>query len=92
MSQHWHTDEGRRVTVLCGWDPPLGYFFMVVWETGDRQEAETEPHDFSNLDTDFHTPFPQQLEPLTQHLEDRWGVTLPDELIEQLEEDRRLNR
>lgn len=90
MNQHWHTDEGAQVTVLCGWDPPLQYFFMVVWETGDQQEARTEAHDFSSLDMD--APFQVQLETLTQHLEDRWGVILPAELIEELEADRKDNR
>jgi len=90
VSQHWHTDAEKQVTVLSGWDPPLQYFFMVVWETGEHPDVQGETPDFSSLD--FHTPFPRDLEPLTQHLEDRWGVLLPAELIDRLEEDKRQNR
>ena len=99
MSRHWHSDKQKQVTVLVGYEPEkepwfgdvsIGRgFFMVVWEVGVPADTYETDHAFSNLDQS--PPYSQTLEPYLQHLEDRWGVTLPDELITQLEKDQREN-
>jgi hypothetical protein len=100
VSARWHTDPEKQVTILLGWEsvksnwvtgePLGGGYFAVVWETGSRDAAESSDHAFSNLDQE--SAYTETLEPYTELLSERWGVTLPAELIGALEEDKRLNR
>jgi hypothetical protein len=52
VSQHYFstsTPDGQPVTVLLGWDRPLGQYFLVVELEQDGEEANDE-YLYSNLD------------------------------------------
>lgn len=99
MSQHRYLDVEQEVFVLIGWEsakpnlltgePVGGGYHMVVYDADTPFEASDRPA-FSNLDQP--DPYPTELVGYLQHLEDRWGVTLPDALLAQLEADRRSDR
>lgn len=96
MSQHRYLDALREVLVLVGWEsvkpnfltgePVGGGYHMAVYDADTPFGASDRPA-FSNLDQP--DPYPTTLVDYLQHLEDRWGVTLPGALLERLEEDRR---
>lgn len=87
MSQHYfHTEHaGDRITVLLGWDRPLGHYFMVIERPNPRPGQDDylyvnldEPDAFE-LDLDF---FKAKLEQL--------GIKVPDSMFEQVHLDERM--
>lgn len=81
MSQRWYTNAEH--TVLVGYDRPLQGFFAVVWTRGADPDRD-EPL-WSNLEERLsHPPTP---EPWLQVLRERFGITLPERLLAELEED-----
>ncbi len=93
MSQRWHVDEEKQITILISWQANIGVpgltgYFMVVWETGDQAATRSLPHAYSNLDQNIQ--YHETLRPYLQALEETWCVVLPAELIAQLEADKEL--
>lgn len=96
MSHHRYPDVEREVLVLIGWErvrpnlltgePVGGGFFMVVYDA-EHSERTSDAPAFSNLYQ--YDSYPTELAGYLQHLEDRWGVTLPGDLLARLEDDRR---
>jgi hypothetical protein len=88
VSQHWFDDETKNVSVLLGWDRPLQYFFCVVFPFTNDKHRLSEDYLYSNLvepnafDITTHEHFRDLL-----HW--RFGVVLPEELVQVLLEDQR---
>ncbi len=86
MSQHRFNTEiaGRPVSVLTGYDRPLGHFFLVIERLDKAPEEEDAPL-CSNLDA--ATPFPTTYDPYVSALKS-FGITLPAEMIAEILQDK----
>lgn len=81
MSQRWYTND--QYTVLVGFDRPLQGYFAVVWRR--HQNPDTGAPVWSNLEESVsHPPTP---EPWLHVLRKRFGITLPKDLLAELEKD-----
>ncbi len=80
MSQHTfiHAD----LKILCGWDRPLQGYFLVI-----EKDGFDEPY-YSNLYED--NPHPSSFDVFLIALS-RFGIDLPEGLIEALEQDKSEN-
>lgn len=87
MSQHYFntlTQDGEPVSVLMGWDRPLGHFFLVV-----EKDTDDDEYLYSNLDD------PQALfnRPLSYYREKLaiLGIDVPDSMFVEIERDKAMN-
>ncbi|ELC3210281.1 hypothetical protein RI848_004906 [Vibrio parahaemolyticus] len=82
MSRHYFKTEyqGKDITVLMGYDRPLGGFFMVIEDAGQ----EDDEYIFSNLYEEI--THPQSLEPYRAKLE-QLGIFVPVEMLMEIEAD-----
>lgn len=92
MSRHYFKTEysGKPVEVLMGFDRPLDGFFMVIdylEEPEDDEDEEDDGYIFSNLWQE--DPHPQTLKPYVDKLAEL-KISVPTEMIEEIEEDGRL--
>lgn len=86
MSQHYFatTYQVRPITVLMGWDRPLGCFFLVIEFNGDDQSVESGCADeedgllYSNLnDRDaWRKPLSYYRDKLAQ-----FGISVPESMF-----------
>jgi hypothetical protein len=100
MSQHYFNTQraGTPVTVLLGWDRPIGHFFMVVEclaaSTGATESASSASQvedDGDGADDDGYlysymnepNPFGLSLDRLRGALSDL-GIQVPEEMFEQV--------
>jgi hypothetical protein len=79
------TFQTEDFSVLTGWDRPLQYFFLVIYP---RQTEESDEPVFSNL---FRRNPAMSLEEIADTLQ-RYGITAPEGLFQDLAEDLGLNR
>src|SRR5688500_1410593 len=91
MSQHYYstTYKGMPVTVMMGWDRPLGYYFMIVELT--ENEDSTLPDNvyvYSNLND--ATPFANSLDDYRKKLLNL-GIVVPESMFVEVELDGMLN-
>lgn len=82
MSRHYFKTEyqDKEVTVLMGYDRPLGGFFMVIEDTGQ----EDDEYIYSNLYEKI--THPKNLEPYKAKLE-QLGIFVPVEMLMEIEAD-----
>lgn len=82
MSRHYFKTEyqGKSVTVLMGYDRPLGGFFMVIEDAGQ----DDDEYIYSNLYEEF--THPKSLEPYRAKLE-QLGIFVPVEMLMEIEAD-----
>jgi hypothetical protein len=98
MSQHRFSTihAGQPVTVLMGWDRPIGHFFMVIeWDaphaghgvpaSADDSDAEDDFILYSNLDEPH--PFALPIRYFKAKLTEL-GIGVPEAMFEQVEFDR----
>lgn len=85
MSQHYLASayNGAAVTVILGWDRPIGHFLLVI-EYADK-EGECL---YSNLN-ECH-PFQKSLAYYKNKL-DEFGIQVPDQMFSEVERDQALN-
>lgn len=98
MTQHLFstTHEGQSISVLMGWDRPIGHFFLVVEWTGpcytaaplasaigDNMDDDTIL--YSNLDEP--NPFELSLDYFKAKLTEL-GIRVPEPMFEEVEIDR----
>jgi hypothetical protein len=95
MSQHYFSTSlaGRPVTVLLGWDRPLGHVFMVVQLDPLDGDVLYEPDDagrclYSNLDE--RDAFSMDLDHYRRKL-DELQIQVPASMWAQVDIDRELN-
>ena len=88
MSQHYFSTshEGGPVTVLLGWDRPLGHFFMVI-EKPPVEEGDSQ-YLYSNLNE--KNAFNRDLAYYKSKLAE-FGLSVPAAMFEQIEKDQSLN-
>jgi hypothetical protein len=84
MSQHYldtQTKDGQSVTVLMGWDRPLQFVPCSVLI--DRQDdfSPTGEILYSNLDEGIPFTHRVELSYYTTILAERFGITLPNEML-----------
>lgn len=90
MSQHYFntsTPDGRPVTVLLGWDRPLGQYFLVVELEQDGEEVNDE-YLYSNLDDP--QAWRQPLEYYREKLE-QLGIQVPASMLQEAYWDQEFN-
>lgn len=82
MSRHYFKTEyrGKAVTVLMGYDKPLGGFFMVIEDDG----REDDEYICSNLYEEI--THPKSLSPYRARLE-QLGIFVLDEMLMEIEAD-----
>lgn len=87
MSQHYfHTAHaGDRITVLLGWDRPLGHFFMVI----ERPDPQPGQDDYLYLNLDEPDAFALDLDFFKARL-DELGIQVPDSMFEQVRLDEQM--
>ena len=87
MSQHCFSTQyrTRTVTVILGWDRPLGHYFMVI-EGADEPENGSDGIVYSNLDE--AAAFGLDLAHFRDKLADL-GVQVPAAIFEEIARDRR---
>ena len=101
MSQHVYrtTHDGQPISVLLGWDRPIGHYFMVIewqgprftespWAIAMDDATDNDNLLYSNLDEP--NPFELTLAYFKAKL-DELGIRVPEPMFEQVEGDR-LNR
>ncbi len=99
MSQHFFSTmhEGNPVTVLLGWDRPLGHYFMVIErdqpapanEAGISEESDyEEEYLYSNLNE--KNPFNKSMDYFKSKLE-QFGIQVPAQMFVQIELDQLYN-
>lgn len=87
MSQYWiirEMPDGSSKTAFMGWDRPLRYFFIVLYN-GDPDE--TDPV-YTNLDDPKNDG---SLGYQLKMFKDFLGIEAPDDLIQQLKDDQANN-
>ncbi|MGM9489619.1 hypothetical protein [Ideonella sp. YS5] len=84
MSQHYFSThhQGEPVTVLLGWDRPVGHFFLVV----ERDDPGPDEDDYLYLNLDEPDAFDLPLEFFRQKLKDL-GIEVPAQMFEQVQLD-----
>jgi hypothetical protein len=84
MSQHIFSTlhETLPVTVMLGWDRPIGHFFMVI----ERVDVDSDDFVYSNLDE--VEPFDKELSFYKAKLKDL-GIQVPQCMFPQLEMDKK---
>lgn len=90
MSQHYFntsTPDGQPVTVLLGWDRPLGQYFLVVELEQDVEDANDE-YLYSNLDDP--QAWRQPLEYFERKLE-QLGIHVPASMFQEAYCDQEFN-
>ncbi|MBQ4840015.1 hypothetical protein [Pseudoalteromonas luteoviolacea] len=82
MSRHYFNTEyqGNAITVLIGYDRPLGGFFMVI----ENASQEEDLYIYSNLYE--QVTHPKSLEPYKSKL-DQLGIFVPVEMLLEVEAD-----
>ncbi|MBI5041645.1 MAG: hypothetical protein HZB57_10760 [Gammaproteobacteria bacterium] len=76
---HTHSSDGTAVCIQCGWDAPLGGFYLLVSREEDRYD-----YLFNNLD---HSPsHPESFEVFKVILE-MMGIDLPCRMLQEMDED-----
>ncbi|HHF0534559.1 TPA: hypothetical protein ACPHXL_003520 [Vibrio alginolyticus] len=82
MSRHYFKTEyqGKAITILMGYDRPLGGFFMVIEDSGQ----EDDEYIYSNLNEEI--AHPKSLEPYCAKLE-QLGIFVPAEMLMEIEAD-----
>lgn len=76
---HTHSSDGTAVCIQCGWDAPLGGFYLLVSREEDRYD-----YLFNNLD---HSPsHPESFDVFSAILA-RMGIDLPPRMVHELYED-----
>lgn len=85
MSQHYFhtTRQGEAITVLLGWDRPLGHFFLVV----ERQDPRPGQDDYLYLNLEEPGAFDLELDHFKAKL-DELGIAVPCAMFEQVTLDR----
>lgn len=81
MSQHYFSTrhQGDAVTVLLGWDRPLGHFFMVV----ERDDPRPDQEDYLYVNLDDPRAFELNLDFFQAKLTEL-GISVPPEMFEQV--------
>jgi len=81
MSQHYFSTQhqGEAVTVLLGWDRPLGHFFMVV----ERDDPQPDQEDYLYINLDEPNAFELDLDFFQAKLEEL-GISVPPGMFEQV--------
>lgn len=87
MSQHYFSTrhQGEAITVLLGWDRPLGHFFMVV----ERDEPRRGQSDYLYVNLDDPDAFSLPLSHFKARLAEL-GISVPASMFEQVALDQRL--
>lgn len=82
MSRHYFKTEyqGKAITVLMGYDRPLGGFFMVIEDSGQEEDE----YIYSNLNEEI--THPKSLEQYRAKLE-QLGIFVPAEMLMEIEAD-----
>jgi hypothetical protein len=85
MSQHYFSTEhnGEAITVLLGWDRPLGHFFMVI----ERDDPKPGQDDYLYVNLDEPGAFELPLEFFREKLQ-QLGICVPGEMFEQVATDQ----
>jgi hypothetical protein len=81
MSQHYFNTvhQGEPVTVVLGWDRPLGHFFMVV----ERREPAPDQDDYLYINLDEPGAFDLGLDHFKAKLSEL-GIEVPQTMFEQV--------
>ncbi|MGV8399252.1 hypothetical protein ACV33W_08520 [Pseudomonas aeruginosa] len=94
MSQHYFktAHKGSPITVLLGWDRPMGHFFMVIQKPEELIDnammVEDEDHLYSNLhEVD---PFGKDLTYYRQVLH-HFGISVPESMFIEVQRDFETN-
>lgn len=84
MSQHYFdtVHQGEPVTVLLGWDRPLGHYFMVV----ERQEPAPGQEDYVYINLDEPDAFELDLDHFKTKLTEL-GIEVPGVMFDQVTQD-----
>jgi hypothetical protein len=81
MSQHYFSTEhnGEAITVLLGWDRPVGHFFMVI----ERDDPQPGQDNYLYVNLDEPGAFELPLEFFRDKLQ-QLGIAVPAEMFEQV--------
>jgi hypothetical protein len=84
MSQHYFNTEhqGEPITVVLGWDRPLGHYFMLV----ERREPAPEQDDYLYINLDHADAFELELDDYRAKLEEL-GIKVPEVMFDEVERD-----
>lgn len=84
MSQHYFSTQhnGEAITVLLGWDRPLGHFFLVV----ERDDPAFDQDDYLYVNLDEPGAFELPLAFFRQKLVEM-GIEVPSQMFEQVQLD-----
>lgn len=85
MSQHYFSTQhhGEAITVLLGWDRPLGHYFMVV----ERDDPKPFQEDYLYVNLDDANAFELDLDHFRGKLREL-GITVPEQMFEQVQQDQ----
>lgn len=88
MSQHYYSTQhrGEAITVLLGWDRPIGHYFMVV----ERDDPKPGEEDYLYVNLDDPNAFELDLDHFQAKLKEL-GISVPIEMFEQVQLDKVLN-
>lgn len=87
MSQHHFRTlhQGSAITVMLGWDRPIGHFFMVIERDAPGKEGDEDGYLYSNLNES--EPFSLTIDDYRRKLAEL-GIEVPAPMFEQVEMDR----
>lgn len=94
MSRHYFGTEhkGMPITVVLGWDRPMGHFFLVVHKPAELSDRSMRVDDDDFLYSNLHerTPFELDLDYYRQVLR-YFGITVPESMFIEVQRDAEEN-
>lgn len=98
MSQHRFNTmrNSLPISVMIGWDRPLGYFFLVIEGEDQFPELKEDDDEDDEFDGTIYStlfeerPFSTSLEDIKQKLL-QFDITIPEAMFEQAQSDRASN-